>query len=137
MAELVKRGATYYSDEYAVLDAEGRVHNYARPLSIRANGQLAKPTRLDARELGGRVGSKPLAVGLVFVSRYRERARWKPQLLSAGEGALALMANTVSARRDPARMLATIQRVVSRAVVFKSDRSDLATAADFVLEKLS
>ena len=49
VAELVKRGATYYSDEYAVLDAEGHVHNYARPLSIRENGQLAKPTRLDAR----------------------------------------------------------------------------------------
>src|SRR6266851_8913285 len=30
--QLVRAGATYYSDEYAVLDARGRVHPYARPL---------------------------------------------------------------------------------------------------------
>jgi len=35
VAALVKAGATYYSDEYAVLDVRGRVHPYARPLGIR------------------------------------------------------------------------------------------------------
>src|SRR5262249_36246454 len=33
--ELVQAGAQYYSDEYAVLDADGAVHPYPRPLSIR------------------------------------------------------------------------------------------------------
>src|SRR5207249_4859741 len=38
VAELVRAGATYYSDEYAVLDAQGRVFPFARPLSMRAGG---------------------------------------------------------------------------------------------------
>src|SRR5436309_11058754 len=35
VAALVQTGATYFSDEYAVVDPEGRVHPYPRPLSIR------------------------------------------------------------------------------------------------------
>jgi hypothetical protein len=42
VAALVKAGAIYYSDEYAVIDEKGFVHHYARPLSIREDGHLAK-----------------------------------------------------------------------------------------------
>src|SRR5438552_15631793 len=38
---LVRAGATYYSDEYAVFDAQGRVHPYPRLLSIR--GEHGEP----------------------------------------------------------------------------------------------
>jgi len=33
--ELVRAGAVYYSDEYAVLDARGRVHPFAQPVALR------------------------------------------------------------------------------------------------------
>ena len=36
--ELVRAGAIYYSDEFAVIDVEGRIHPYAKPLSIREDG---------------------------------------------------------------------------------------------------
>jgi hypothetical protein len=35
VAELLRRGATYFSDEYALIDSEGRVHPYPRPLLLR------------------------------------------------------------------------------------------------------
>ncbi len=35
VAELLRAGATYYSDDLAVLDARGRVHPFATPLAIR------------------------------------------------------------------------------------------------------
>ena len=38
VAALVKAGAIYYSDEYAVLDERGRVHKYTRRLGIRQKG---------------------------------------------------------------------------------------------------
>src|SRR4029077_14911688 len=38
VTELVRRGATYYSDEYAVLDARGRVHPFAAAPSLRPEG---------------------------------------------------------------------------------------------------
>jgi hypothetical protein len=34
--ELIRSGADYYSDEYAVLDAGGKVHPFLRPLEIRS-----------------------------------------------------------------------------------------------------
>jgi len=42
VAALVRAGAVYLSDEYAVFDARGRVHPYPKPLSIRSDG---KPRR--------------------------------------------------------------------------------------------
>lgn len=135
-AELVKAGMTYYSDEYAVLDAHGRVHHYARPLSIRENGHLEKPKKYLVETLGGRPGSKPLPVGMVVVSKYKPGARWRPRQLSAGEGALALLANTVSARREPQTTLATLHKVVSRAPVLKGQRGEAQQVIDFILAKL-
>src|SRR5262245_9461677 len=35
VAALLRLGATYYSDEYAVLDGRGQVHPYARRISLR------------------------------------------------------------------------------------------------------
>jgi hypothetical protein len=135
-AELVKAGMTYYSDEYAVLDGQGRVHHYARPLSIRENGHLEKPKKYGVETFGGRPGAKPLPVGLVVVSKYKPGARWRPRQLSAGEGALALLANTVSARREPETTLATLEKVVSRAPVFKGQRGEAQQVIDYVLAKL-
>src|SRR5919198_2175039 len=34
VAELLRAGATYLSDEFAVIDGRGRVHPFAKPLSI-------------------------------------------------------------------------------------------------------
>lgn len=135
-AELVKAGATYYSDEYAVLDGQGRVHPYRRRLSVRENGHLERPTKYAVESLGGRSGIKPLPVGLVIVSKYKPNARWRPQKISAGEGALALMANTVSVRRQPEATLATLRKVVARAPVFKGTRGEARQVIDFIFEQL-
>jgi len=132
VAELVRAGATYYSDDYAVLDARGRVHPYPKPLSIRE-----EPTAKGKKyTIGGRVGRGPLPVGLVIVSRYREGARWRPRHLSAGEGALALMANTVSARTEPAAAMSTLRQVVSSAHVLKGVRGDAKGIVGDILGKL-
>lgn len=123
VAELVRAGATYYSDEYAVLDRRGWVHPYPRPLTIREPG-TPKPAKWPVEALGGTVGEAPLPVGLVAVSTYRAGARWRPRRLSPGQGALALLANTVSARRQPAVMLAMLQRVMAQALALKSQRGE-------------
>jgi len=135
-AELVKAGATYYSDEYAVLDEHGRVHHYARPLSIRENGHLEKAKRYEVETLGGRSGVKPLPVRLIVVSKYKSGAKWRPRQLSAGEGALALLANTVSARREPKTALAALNHAVSHATVIKGNRGEARQVIDYIFEKL-
>lgn len=136
VAELVRAGADYYSDEFAVLDAEGRVHPYAKPLSVRAAGSY-RQRKVSVEEFGGSAARGPLAVGLVVVSEFREGARLRLCALSPGEGALALLANTVPARRRPAEVLAVLERVVRGAAVLSGARGEAAEAARRILERAS
>lgn len=135
VAELVRRGARYYSDEYAVLDAKGRVHPYLKPLSIRENG-TQEQTDYSVEELGGKAGKKPLPVGIVVISDYKEGASWRPRELSAGRGALELLAHSISARNQPGVALSTLHRVASRAKVLKSKRGEAAQVVDSILTRL-
>jgi hypothetical protein len=135
VAALVRAGATYYSDEYALFDARGRVHPYPRPLSIREeHGEWLG--RVRAEELGGSVGSRPLPVGLVLVSEYKPGARWRPRKLSPGQAALALLANTVSARLQPKMALATLKRAVARVPTLMGARGEVGEVVETVLSGL-
>lgn len=134
-AELVRAGATYYSDEFAVLDSEGRVHPYAKPLSVREAGTHRQKS-VSVEELGGSEASKPLPVGLVVLSEFSETARaWRPRELTLGQGSLALLANTVPARRRPVEVLATLERVVRGATVLRGARGEARDAARKILER--
>jgi hypothetical protein len=133
VVELVRAGAEYYSDEYAVLDSAGAVHPYARQLSVR---QVGGPgvTKCSVDALGGRAGNTPLPVGLVLVSQFRPEGEWQPYRLSPGRGEQALLANTVPARRIPETVLATLHRVVVAAPVVASERGDASSVVDRILE---
>jgi len=133
VAELVRAGATYYSDEYAVLDARGRVHPFARPLAMRENG-TGRMKKYSVEEMGGLRGTKPLPVGLVVVSKYKAGARWRPRQLSPGQGALALLDNTVCARQQPEMALATIKQLW-QAPVLKGVRGEARAVVDFILDR--
>lgn len=136
VAELVRAGAVYYSDEYAVLDERGRVHPYPRPLAVRSEESPGLREKVRAESLGGRAGVKPLPVGLVVVSKFEPQARWRPVRLSAGRGALALLEHTVSARRRPDKALAALGGVMQTAVAFKSPRGEARETAARILEML-
>ncbi len=131
--ELVCAGATYYSDEYAVLDLQGRVHPYPQQLGIRQPGLMVQK-HYPVEAFGGVVGTKPLPVGLVIVSKYREAARWRPTQLTAGHGVLALLDNTVPARRKPEVVLPVLQKAVAVATILKGDRSEAEEVVRRILE---
>jgi hypothetical protein len=136
VAELVRAGATYYSDEYAVLDSQGRVHPFSKPLSIRENG-TAEQTDYPVEALGGKAGKKPLPVGLVVISNYKAGAQWRPQALSPGQGTLEILAHTISARRQPEVALSTLHQVASRASVLKSRRGEARQVVKSILKSLT
>jgi hypothetical protein len=132
VAELVRAGATYYSDEYAVLDEKGRVHPYLKPLGIR-EGDDYRQTMYTPESIGGKVGTKPLPVGHVLVSGYKEGARWRPRPISAGQAVLALLDNAVSARRQPEKVMAALKTVASNANALKSERGEASAVSEFVI----
>lgn len=136
VAALLRAGAEYYSDEYAVLDVHGRVHPFPRDLSIR-QGPEQKPRRHPPGDLGGKVGSRPLPVALVAASKYQEGAVWRPQVLSTGQTVLALLAQTVSARRYPDRALTFLTRATQQAVGLRGKRGEAEAVAADLLERVT
>jgi hypothetical protein len=134
-AALVRQGAVYLSDEFAVLDEEGLVHPYPKPLSIR--GDDLWQTHHDVESLGGTAGDRALPVGLIVVTSYRADAVWQPRRVSAGEGAMALLANAVPARERPAECMRAISRAARDAVILQGDRGEADAVASELLAELS
>lgn len=135
VAALLRAGATYYSDEFAVFDSCGRVHPYPTPLSIRRQPGT-KPQKVVPESAGDLVELKPLSVGKVVVCEYQPGARWKPRRLSPGRGALALMANAVSIRTKPKSALKILPRVASHALTLKGVRGEADETAGYILRTL-
>jgi serine kinase of HPr protein (carbohydrate metabolism regulator) len=134
VAELVKAGATYYSDEYAVLDSQGRVHPFLKPLEIREHG-ATRQTKVFVNQLGGQAGKKALPAGLVIITHFQEGGKWRPRRLSPGKGTLELLANTVSARSKPEQALAMLQQVAAKAQILKGVRGHATEIAHSILKK--
>jgi len=137
VAELVRAGAAYLSDEFAIIDARGRVHPFAKPLSIRgAGGCDLHVSRPSAEDLGGRAGTRPLPIGLVVLATHEPGAEWRPQTLTAGQAVIEMLAHTVPARLRPAASLQALERAVARAVVLKGERGEARALAPHLLQLL-
>lgn len=100
VTELLRCGATYYSDEYAIFDADGLVHPYTRRLRVRSGDGSA--SNRDARDFTSKIGTEPIALGMVAALRFEEGASLEIEPMNAGSAALALLDNTVRVRDEPA-----------------------------------
>ncbi|NUQ39152.1 MAG: hypothetical protein HUU23_15465 [Caldilineales bacterium] len=134
VSELIKAGATYYSDEMALFDPQGRVHPYPIPLSVREEKGVCK---YAPAAFGADTGVAPLPVGLILVTEYNAGAVWRPRRLSPGRGLMALLDNTVAARKAPAVSLPILSQVVEGALVLKTRRGEASQVAPQLLALLS
>jgi hypothetical protein len=132
VTELIRAGATYYSDEYAIFDERGRVHPYTRALGIRENASF-NASKVRPEDLGARLGTKPLEVGLVVSTAFKKDARWRPRTVSQGKAVLELLANTVSARSRPENALKVLPEAVSYSRTLKGARGEAAEVVDSIL----
>ncbi len=128
-AELIKRGAIYYSDEYAVIDERGYVHPFPKMLSIR--GIIDEFTQVDFKpeDLGGKIGTEPLPVKLVLITEFEKNAVWKPSRLKTGEGIIDILRHTLPTRLKPAFTLRVISKMAKHAVITKSKRGEVGKFA--------
>ena len=137
VAEFVRAGAVYYSDEYAVLDQRGMVHPFAKPLSIRT--VAGQPQELiEVEILGGRAGTMPLPIGAVLSTRYVPGAEWRPAILSPGGATLALFDNAVAARSRFREVSDAVSAALDGAVrAWRGNRADAGRVARWVLEQMA
>lgn len=128
--ELIRAGAVYFSDEFALIDDRGMVHPFARPLSLRSGSER---TSYDPRHHSEPVGASPLPVGLIVLAPYMPPNQWNPAYISPGEALLELAQNTVSIRANPKRVLSILKNVVSSAIAVKSPREEASQIVPNIL----
>src|SRR5262249_37215640 len=121
VAALLRAGASYYSDEYAVIDGQGLVHPYARDLKLRDGYH---PQSCPRERFGGRSARAPLRAGLVALAQYQPGARWRPRPLSRGRALLEVLNHTVPARSRPEPALAALQAMLPGSAVVKGLRGE-------------
>jgi hypothetical protein len=132
VAELVRAGASYYSDEYAVFDERGLVHPYARDLQMREAGGVEQRS-VTVGQLYGSAGAAALPVSHVVFTDYVEGGRWRPQEVSSGLAVLEMMRHAIPVQRTPARVMAALAKVMETAAAVRSERGEASETARLLL----
>jgi hypothetical protein len=125
---LVEAGATYYSDDYAVIDPTGAVWPFPRRLYVRPMTP-EPPHRIDPVASQWKIGQNAMRAALVAELRFDRDHGWAVECLSSGPGALSLLDNTVAARERPQDALRLMSNVMIGAIAIKGTRGDVEPSA--------
>jgi hypothetical protein len=136
VAELVRSGATYYSDEYAVLDEQGRVHPYPRDLQMRQAGSPVQRS-VAVEHLNGAAGTAPLPVSCIAFTEYVRSGRWNPEPVSAGMAVLEMLRHSIPVQRTPGRVMATLAKMMETATAVRSERGEASEMVRSLLGAMS
>lgn len=129
--ELVQAGARYYSDEFAVLDASGRIHPFATPIQVRARPGMRQHRRALS-EVGGVAGTEPIPIGIVAAVVFRPNSVERLEDLTPGRGILALLEH-VPLGPQPDRTLAVLEHAVVGARIVTGERGEAKPFAQRLL----
>jgi hypothetical protein len=135
VAAFVSAGATYFSDEFAVLDRQALVHPYPTRLSVREGPEDRQ--LVDVAQLGGVSGDTAVPIGAIVVTSYRPGAAWEPRELSPGRAALALLNNSVAALTRHEEALPVLSRATAGALLLEGERGEPDPVVEDVLSRLS
>jgi hypothetical protein len=135
VAELLRRGATYFSDEYALIDLEGYVHPYPRPLLVRNGAPKQYPVLAD--ECNASVGNAPAKVGWILALQYQPSSTWTVTPITQGEALLTLLRNTPHVLAETPDLVDVFQRAIAGAVCYTGHRSEAAHAVDEILRLIN
>lgn len=119
VAALLRAGASYSSDEFAVLDRDGHVHPYARPLARRTADRF-----LPLAHLGASIMTGCAAVGAVVFTEFRATAAQPLRRLSPGVAILRLLEQCLGARQRPAETLRALHALASVTPAFTGMRGE-------------
>jgi hypothetical protein len=124
---LLRAGAEYYADDWALLDGDGRVHGYSSPIHVKNEGKVTPES------LGAVRGAGPIPVGLIASVTYKQGSHWSHRRRTAGDGVLMLLRNAYG-MDAPDFALDAARSAAGRAVVLEGERGDAEEAAAALLE---
>ncbi len=132
-AALVKNGAEYYSDDFAIIDGKGLVRAFPRSISMRTDDGNYVPYELSLDELGGVKGEKHIPVGMILFTEYGFRGRWKPKFLTPGQGIFELIPFVLSLKPQPEFSLKVLNIITKHAIIASSPRGNAENFAKTLL----
>jgi hypothetical protein len=132
VAELIRAGAEYYSDEFAVIDADGLIHPFERDLSVRINDEK-EVINVSSLSLGAKAGEKAVPAGLVLLTKFEPEGEWNPTAVSLGEGILEVVPNVLPMRFNTEFTLRVLNTAFSRAIIARSLRGEARETAPLIL----
>ena len=133
VSELIRCGAGYMSDEYAVLDADGLVHPFERDLAVRYS--VDRPgVPIDPAEFGGFRSTEPVYAGMLLFTGYVEDAQWQPVPMSLGNAILESVPEVIPISFNTEFVLKVLNTTFNRAIIVRSDRGEARDTAPKVLE---
>lgn len=135
VTELLRRGATYLSDEYALIDSEGFVHPYPRTLLVR-NGRPEQVPMLPA-ECGAIVGKAPSPVGWILSLQYLPGCAWDVKAVTQSEALLILLRNTPHILQESPDMVQMFERAVRKVTCYVGCRNEAADAVDHIMQLMN
>jgi hypothetical protein len=131
VAELLRHGASYLSDEYALIDGQGLVHSYPRPLLLRDGSRNGFPVL--APECSVVTPSSPVPVGWIMELEYRNSGQSMISPVSKGEGFLSLLRNTPHLLTEAPDLIDKFYKAAEPAQCFVGNRTDAVHAARDIL----
>jgi hypothetical protein len=133
VAALCDQGAEYYSDEYAILDSKGTLFPFPRDLSLRNFHLPNDEVEVSPEFLGIKVGTVPLSVGAVIISKFEPDASWLPEIITVGTGIMETLPHTIPIRANAEMSLKILNLALKDAIFAKSYRGDVKRDAVAIL----
>jgi hypothetical protein len=128
--------ADYYSDEYAAIDADGKLHAYPRSLLLRSGRPVQHP--VTPLELGARVAVGPAEIRLVLeIPYHRGESGIRVAPLEQSEALHLLLKSTPQALEDHPGIFSRLAKVAARARAYNGTRGEARDAARAILELLA
>jgi hypothetical protein len=132
VTELLRRGATYFSDEYALIDSAGLVHPYPRSLLVR-NGRPQQTPMLPI-DYNASVGDVPAPVGWILSLQYLPESAWSVARITQSEALLTLLRNTPHILAETPDMVQVFERAVTGASCYAGTRNEAPDAVNKILQ---
>lgn len=132
--ELVRLGAEYYSDEFAIINQEGLVVPFPKFLSVRGIIDDRKQVDISVAEIGGVIGNSPIPIGMVLITEYKPNAVWKPKELSKAKGLLEIISHATPFTHNPEKTLRALEKSLEHAKIMKSFRGEASVTAKKILQ---
>ncbi|MFN8607156.1 MAG: hypothetical protein U0931_06470 [Vulcanimicrobiota bacterium] len=132
---LVRRGALYYSDEFAVFHPDGGIRPYPRKLCLKANPSRPQPIRLDPESLGWTPRLRAARLGWLLDCRFGKRDCLQP--ISPGEALLSLFANAVAARTRARALFHSLSRALIGVPALRGIRGEAEATAAWLMDWMS